>query len=307
MKNNKTDDKLSEYKINNMKQINKSYDSFPLIINTKVLSNNRKFSRNSIPQNIYFNINGRDFNYSNEKDIKSYVYINSERKKINVSDLRLKADKNYKNKIQYYLPVLMEKKMDKSKLKLSLNDLNFTSNKIGTLKKGSLSNTKDSENILNKNIILRLNTISNNNNQKYKLLKSKIINYKSANTSKENQKLEDYLEKIKNYRKKLKDQMINRYKINYSQHCNKKIKSDKDSKKEDNQFEFNYDNKSINNINKNVDNAINIFYGKIPNKKVNGIEKSYLNFSNEYIDKHILNYKTNNSLNIVNINLNEEK
>ena len=307
MKNNKTDDKLSEYKINNMKQINKSYDSFPLIINTKVLSNNRKFSRNSIPQNIYFNINGRDFNYSNEKDIKSYVYINSERKKINVSDLRLKADKNYKNKIQYYLPVLMEKKMDKSKLKLSLNDLNFTSNKIGTLKKGSLSNTKDSENILNKNIILRLNTISNNNNQKYKLLKSKIINYKSANTSKENQKLEDYLEKIKNYRKKLKDQMINRYKINYSQHCNKKIISDKDSKKEDNQFEFNYDNKSINNINKNVDNAINIFYGKIPNKKVNGIEKSYLNFSNEYIDKHILNYKTNNSLNIVNINLNEEK
>ena len=301
MKENMTVNKLVEIKENNIPKITKSFDSYPLIIDKKIISNNVRFNRNPIPRNIFFNINGRDFNVSNEKDTKSYVYLNSERKKIKLSNLQLKFDKKYINKSQYYLPILMEKRLDKTKLKLYLNDLNFMNKKKGTLKQGSLANTKNEEKKLNKNFKLCLNTISNDSQTKYKILKSKKINFNTTNISneKENTKIDNYLEKIKNYRKTLKDQMINRYKVNYSQH--KKCMTEKYSKNENNQFVYNYDDKSINNINKNVDNAINIFYEKIQNRKINGYEKNYINFSNEYIESHILKDKVNKLLNTINI------
>ena len=116
--------------------------------------------------------------------------------------------------------------------------------------------------------------------------------------------MDDYLVKIKNHRKRLKQQMINRYKVQYLQHNIKK--SLKEKEKEDNKFIYNYENKSINDMNKIVNKALNIFYGKIPHSKISGHEKAFLNYSNESIEKYLSNYEKKKLLNNVNIYLNEK-
>ena len=314
MKNNITEEKLSDININRPK-ISNSYNSFSNIKNINYPSINN----NDIPKRIFFNINGQDFNFNNERDIISYLYINSERKKINLNNLKLKTEtksiggRKKINKSQYYLPVLMEKRIDKSKLSLYLKEAK-PANKKGTLKQGNLNQSKNNitnkNNNINKNVIsLHLNTISNNKNSYSKdiILKLKKSNRRYLNISskeKSNQKFEDYLDKIKNYRKRLKDQMINRYKVQYSPNSirlSTKLINDK-KEKDNNQFVYNYDNKSITNINENVNNALNIFYGKIPNSKISGYEKSFLKHSNICTEKYILNDETKKNLYTININ-----
>jgi hypothetical protein len=134
-------------------------------------------------QRIFFNINGKDYIWNNEKEITSYLYINSERRKIKLNNLRLQAEtrsvdsKRNKNigKSQYYLPVLMEKKIDRDKLSNYSNDFRII-NKINTLKPHNLNRNFD----LNKNMVsLHLNTISNYDNiktsEEFKLRNKKII------------------------------------------------------------------------------------------------------------------------------------
>ena len=216
MKNNITEEKLSDININRSK-INNSYNSFSHIksINYPSINNN-----NDIPKKIFFNINGQDFNFNNERDINSYLYINSERQKINLNNLKLRTEtksvggRKKINKSQYYLPVLMETKIDKSKLSLYLKEAK-PANKKGTLKQGNLNQSKNNinnkSNNTNKNVIsLHLNTISNNknNNSKdiiLKLNKSKRRYFNISSKEKSNRKFEDYLDKIKNYRKRLKE------------------------------------------------------------------------------------------------------
>ena len=114
MKNNVTENKFPDIKVENSQTINKSYNSYSDIINQD--SKIHSLSRNDGPQNICYNIDGQDFNYSNEKDFTSYLYINSVKKRIHLNNLRLNTDiksissKKNINKSQYYLPVLMEKK-----------------------------------------------------------------------------------------------------------------------------------------------------------------------------------------------------
>ena len=314
MKNNITENKLPDIKTPKTQKVNKSYNSCSDIINQN--PENHSLSRNSGPQNIFFNIDGQDFNYNNEKDFKSYLYINSVRKKIrlnNLNNLRLNTDtksvdskRNIKEN-QYYLPVLMRQKIDKSKIYLYNKDIkNININKIGPLKQQNLNIVKNS-NAENKTISLHLNTISNKK-AKYHRSKPKNNNFKSVKNSKEkdnNQIMDDYLVKIQNYRKRLKQQMINRYKVQYLQHDIKKSLKEKEKEKENNQFIFNYDNKSINDINKNVNKALNIFYGKIPNAKISGHEKAFLNYSNLSTEKYLLNDDKKTLLNNVNIDLNE--
>jgi len=314
MKNNITENKLPDIKTPKTQKVNKSYNSCSDIINQN--PENHSLSRNSGPQNIFFNIDGQDFNFNNEKDFKSYLYINSIRKKIrlnNLNNLRLNTDtksvdskRNIKEN-QYYLPVLMRQKIDKSKIYLYNNNIkNININIIGALKQPNLSIVKNS-NAEKKTISLHLNTISNKK-AKYHRSKPKNNIFKSVKTSKEkenNQIMDDYLVKIKNYRKRLKQQMINRYKVQYLQHDIKKSLKEKEKEKENNQFIFNYDNKSINEINKNVNKALNIFYGKIPNAKISGHEKAFLNYSNSSIEKYLLNDDKKKLLNNVNIDLNE--
>ena len=213
MKNNITENKLPDIKTPKTKKVNKSYNSCSDIINQN--PENHSLSRNSGPQNIFFNIDGRDFNFNNEKDFKSYLYINSVRKKIrlnNLNNLRLNTDtksvdskRNIKEN-QYYLPVLMRQKIDKSKIYLYNNNIkNININKIGALKQPNLSIVKNS-NAEKKTISLHLNTISNKK-AKYHRSKPKNNIFKSVKVSKEkenNQIMDDYLVKIKNYRKRLK-------------------------------------------------------------------------------------------------------
>ena len=251
-------------------------------------------------QRIFFNINGKDYIWNNEKEITSYLYINSERRKIKLNNLRLQAEtrsvdsKRNKNigKSQYYLPVLMEKKIDRDKLSNYSNDFRII-NKINTLKPQNLNRNFD----LNKNMVsLHLNTISNYDNiktsQEFKL-RNKKNNFKNSNISKDkNMKKYNYLEEVRIYRKKLKDQMINRYKLQYSQHSIKKCQKEKNDLGDNAHFVFSYDknnNNSINNINENVKNALNIFYGKIPNKKITGYDKVFLKETNLLTEKYILN------------------
>ena len=311
MKNNITEDKFPNIPIKNIQNNNKLYNSYSDVINSNLNYNNNSInlSLNNRPKkkNIFFNINGRDFNFNNDKDYNSYLYINSERKKIQLNNLNLKTEaksvgqRKIINKIQYYLPVLMEKKKDKLKIYPYLKE-SKPINKLGVLKQANLYEIKNNNaNINNENnnsISLHLNTVSNN-----KKIKSKKHNfrykYNYSNDGK-NKKLDDYLEKIKNYRKKLKDQMIQRYKIQYSQHSIKRS-----NEKENIKFIFNYDDKYINNIDENVDKALNIFYGKIPNSRVSGYEKAFLKYSNDSTEKYLSSEENNKGSNTVDIKLNE--
>ena len=179
-------------------------------------------------------------------------------------------------------------------------------NKIRTLKQPDLNLIKNN-NLNNDNISLSVNAISNKHKKGQHILKSKKFNFKSlniVNKKENNQIMDDYLVKINNHRKRLKQQMINRYKVQYLQHNIKKILKEKE--KEDNKFIFNYDNKSINDLNKIVNKALNIFYGKIPNAKISGHDKAFLNYSNISIEKYLSNDEKKKLLNNVNINLNEK-
>lgn len=308
-------------KINN-KLDSKTYNSyFNLMKNEYINPINKDITnsnRNNEIQRIFFNINGKDYNWNNEKEITSYLYINSERRKINLNNLKLQSEtssvdsKRSKNigKSQYYLPVLMENKIYREKLSNYSNGFRIV-NKINTLNKQNLKRNND----LNKNLIsLHLNTISNYDNIKASeifKLRSKKNNFTSSNISKDkNMKKYNFLDEVKNYRKKLKDQMINRYKLQYSQNSIKKYKKDKNDLEENAHFVFSYDknNNSINNINENVKNALNIFYGKIPNKKITGYDKIFLKDTNLLTERYILNNESKKNLNTVtNINLNEKK
>ena len=243
--------------------------------------------------------------------INSYLYINSERKKLTLNNLNLKTEaksvgqRKKINKCQYYLPVLMEKKMDKMKISPFLKE-SKPMKKLGVLKQANLYefkniNTNNSyNNIKNNSISLHLNTVSNN-----KKIKSKNNNFRykyNISYDKKNKKLDGYLEKIKNYRKKLKDQMIQRYKIQYSQHSIKKT-----NEKENNKFAFNYDDKSTVNVDESVNKALNIFYGKIPKSKISGYEKAFLKYSNNSTEKYLSNEDNNKKLNDVDIKLNGNK
>ena len=285
------------------------------LINKDITNNNN----NDEIQRIFFNINGKDYNWNNEKEIKSYLYINSERRKINLNNLRLQAEtrsvdskvNNNMGRSQYYLPVLMEKKIERDKLSNYSNEFRIV-NKINTLKQQNLNRNTD----LNKNIIsLHLNTISNYDNIKTSedfKLRSKKNKFKNSNISKDkNLKKYNFLDEVKNYRKRLKDQMINRYKLQYSQHGIKKSKKEKNDLEDNSHFVFSYDKNNdnlINNINENVKNALNIFYGKIPNKRITGYDKVFLKDTNLLTERYILNNETKKNLNTVtNINLKEKK
>ena len=94
--------------------------------------------------------------------------------------------------------------------------------------------------------------------------------------------------------------MVQRYKIQYSQHSIKRS-----NEKENNKFIFNYDDKYINNIDENVNKALNIFYGKIPSSKVSGYEKAFLKYSNDSTEKYLSNEDNNKGLNTVDIKITE--
>ena len=101
---------------------------------------------------------------------------------------------------------------------------------------------------------------------------------------------DEFLERVKDYRKRLKDQMIKRNKFQYSHSNNSLNKSqsqrkekEPDKEKENNEMVFNYNqnNNYIFNMNENVDKALNIFYNKLKNPKIIRYDREKNNLNQE--------------------------
>ena len=212
------------------------------------------------------------------KNINSYFYF-IPKKKIFEFKKVINVDKNkeinYRNK-DYILPVISNKNLSVKSYKENKG------NQFEKLKPDKIKMKKQKHLLINP-ISLDLYTLTNEQRNK-KLF----FNKKNSNS-----KIKDeFLEKIKDYRKRLKDQMIKRNKFQYSHSNNnsfnnnnnqnqskKKMKEpDKEKENEENRFNYHQDNKYIFHMNENVGKALNNFYHKLKNHKmVFGTDKDIIN------------------------------
>ena len=213
------------------------------------------------------------------KSINSYFYVIPKRKIFEFKKI-INPDKikeiNFRNK-DYILPFLSNKNQS---VKSNKENKGTTIDKI-KVEKIKIKKQKD---LIINPISLHLYTLTNEHRNK------KII------FSKKNNKIKDeFLERIKDYRKRLKDQMIKRNKFQYSHSNNSLNKSqsqrkekEPDKEKENNEMVFNYNqnNNYIFNMNENVDKALNIFYNKLKNPKIVRYDREK---SNLYQEKNISN------------------
>ena len=219
------------------------------------------------------------FNYSNNyedadfKTIKTRKNINSYFVK-NPTQKLIEFKKEIKSRNRNILPILSNNYRS-VKPKQTLFD-NIKTNKIKIRKQ------KQRELVINP-VSLYLITLANENKNK-SLSRNKGIKIK-----------DEFLERVKDYRKRLKDQMIKRNKFQYSHSNNSLNKSqsqrkekEPDKEKENNEMVFNYNqnNNYIFNMNENVDKALNIFYNKLKNPKIIRYDREK---SNLYQEKNISN------------------
>ena len=219
------------------------------------------------------------FNYNNNyedadfKTIKTRKNINSYFIK-NPTQKLIEFKKEIKSRNRNILPILSNNYRS-VKPKQTLFD-NIKTNKIKIRKQ------KQRELVINP-VSLYLITLANENKNK-SLSRNKGIKIK-----------DEFLERVKDYRKRLKDQMIKRNKFQYSHSNNSLNKSqsqrkekEPDKEKENNEMVFNYNqnNNYIFNMNENVDKALNIFYNKLKNPKIIRYDREK---SNLYQEKNISN------------------
>lgn len=219
------------------------------------------------------------FNYNNNyedadfKTIKTRKNINSYFVK-NPTQKLIEFKKEIKSRNRNILPILSNNYRS-VKPKQTLFD-NIKTNKIKIRKQ------KQRELVINP-VSLYLITLANENKNK-SLSRNKGIKIKN-----------EFLERVKDYRKRLKDQMIKRNKFQYSHSNNSLNKSqsqrkekEPDKEKENNEMVFNYNqnNNYIFNMNENVDKALNIFYNKLKNPKIIRYDREK---SNLYQEKNISN------------------
>ena len=219
------------------------------------------------------------FNYNNNyedvdfKTIKTRKNINSYFVK-NPTQKLIEFKKEIKSRNRNILPILSNNYRS-VKPKQTLFD-NIKTNKIKIRKQ------KQRELVINP-VSLYLITLANENKNK-SLSRNKGIKIK-----------DEFLERVKDYRKRLKDQMIKRNKFQYSHSNNSLNKSqsqrkekEPDKEKENNEMVFNYNqnNNYIFNMNENVDKALNIFYNKLKNPKIIRYDREK---SNLYQEKNISN------------------
>ena len=219
------------------------------------------------------------FNYNNNyedadfKTIKTRKNINSYFVK-NPTQKILEFKKEIKSRNRNILPILSNNYRS-VKPKQPLFDI-IKTNKIKIRKQ------KQRELVINP-VSLYLITLANENKNK-SLSRNKGIKIK-----------DEFLERVKDYRKRLKDQMIKRNKFQYSHSNNSLNKSqsqrkekEPDKEKENNEMVFNYNqnNNYIFNMNENVDKALNIFYNKLKNPKIIRYDREK---SNLYQEKNISN------------------
>jgi hypothetical protein len=146
-------------------------------------------------------------------------------------------------------------------------------------------------------VLLYLNTESNDNKEKNK----KVI-FNSKEKDKGNKIKDDFLERVKDYRNRLKEQMIKRNKFQYS-HSNNSLNRSQNKKNEkeiykeirtekendENRFNFNSTNRYIFKMNENVDKSLNIFYNKLRSTRILRYkrDKSLINYSNLNSDRNL--------------------
>ena len=256
----------------------------------KIDTQNKSTNTNNdlIIANQRFNSKESEFKTINiKKSIDSYFFIQPKQKK----NLEYKNDLNsfsgkdiiYRNK-ENFLPMI------------SKNNRSVRANKekshiiFDQLKSNQIKIKKKKELIINP-VSLYLFTLSNEKNKK-KLY---------SNKNKGNKIRDEFLERVKDYRRRLKEQMIKRNKFQYSHSNNslnnsqnQKREKESDQEKENNENRFNYNqaNNYIFNMNENVDKALNRFYNKLKISRIPGYdkekiclnpEKSLSNLSNKEI------------------------
>ena len=226
-----------------------------------LIYSNQRFNYNNNYEDVDFNT------IKTRKNINSYFVKNPTQKLIEFK-------KEIKSRNRNILPILSNNYRS-VKPKQTLFD-NIKTNKIKIRKQ------KQRELVINP-VSLYLITLANENKNK-SLSRNKGIKIK-----------DEFLERVKDYRKRLKDQMIKRNKFQYSHSNNSLNKSqsqrkekEPDKEKENNEMVFNYNqnNNYIFNMNENVDKALNIFYNKLKNPKIVRYDREK---SNLYQEKNISN------------------
>ena len=250
--------KLRKIKVPNIEHAtqNKSTNTTSTLIYS-----NQRFNYNNNYEDVDFNT------IKTRKNINSY-FVKNPTQKI------LEFKKEIKSRNRNILPILSNNYRS-VKPKQTLFD-NIKTNKIKIRKQ------KQRELVINP-VSLYLITLANENKNK-SLSRNKGIKIK-----------DEFLERVKDYRKRLKDQMIKRNKFQYSHSNNSLNKSqsqrkekEPDKEKENNEMVFNYNqnNNYIFNMNENVDKALNIFYNKLKNPKIIRYDREK---SNLYQEKNISN------------------
>ena len=278
MKNNITPNNLSTVLIRKPKYLlsdNTQNKSTNTLI-TDLINSNQRFN------NYNNNIKKSESNESKKKFIYPYFYVKSRIKNYEIINKNKPKNKNY------FLPVI-------SNNKHILKSINKKKEINSSFKINKLQNKKRNELLINP-VLLYLNTESSEK-------KGKIINNLFSNRNKGNKSKDDFLERVKDYRRQLKEQMIKRNKFQYS-NSNKSFNKSQNNKsereinkeskkeKENDEIRFNYNktNKYIFKINENVDKSLNIFYNKLRSTQLLKY-KSLINYSNINSER---NYSTSN-------------
>ena len=281
MKNNITPNNLSTVLIRKPKYLlsdNTQNKSTNTLI-TDLINSNQRFN------NYNNNIKKSESNESKKKFIYPYFYVKSRIKNYEIINKNKPKNKNY------FLPVI-------SNNKHILKSINKKKEMNSSFKINKLQNKKRNELLINP-VLLYLNTESSEK-------KGKIINNLFSNRNKGNKSKDDFLERVKDYRRQLKEQMIKRNKFQYS-NSNKSFNKSQNNKsereinkelkkeKENDEIRFNYNktNKYIFKINENVDKSLNIFYNKLRSIQLlkYKTDKSLINYSNINSER---NYSTSN-------------
>lgn len=281
MKNNITPNNLSTVLIRKPKYLlsDKTQNKSTNTLITDLINSNQRFN------NYNNNIKKSESNESKKKFIYPYFYVKSRIKNYEIINKNKPKNKNY------FLPVI-------SNNKHILKSINKKKEINSSFKINKLQNKKRNELLINP-VLLYLNTESSEK-------KGKIINNLFSNRNKGNKSKDDFLERVKDYRRQLKEQMIKRNKFQYS-NSNKSFNKSQNNKsereinkeskkeKENDEIRFNYNktNKYIFKINENVDKSLNIFYNKLRSTQLlkYKTDKSLINYSNINSER---NYSTSN-------------
>ena len=253
---------------------------------SKVKINNNRFSFSENTQNKgvncdLINANQRfnqepNFNtIDSKKSTNSYLFLKQKKNNVEVNNKSLNNHFKIKHR-NNFLPVLPRSVRNNNDNKKNIIFQQNRQNKFEIKKRPEL--------IINP-ISLYLNTESNEKKNS------------NRNLSLRNKIKDEFMERVKDYRKRLREQMIKRSIFQYSRSNNylnsfQNLKVDKDfsqekkqeKEKEKNEKEFNYNqnNKYIFKMNENVDTALNLFYNKLKKSRILAYKrgKSYINYSN---------------------------